>query len=240
MKKVLLLAGAMLALTSSLALAQGNIDLAWNDCSIGWGGVGLSDQANNCNNTGALTLVASFSPPDTMKQFNGHAGVVDIQVAAASLDNWWHLETGGCRAGRMSGSFDFVAGPFSCFDVWAGGASGGINLGTIGANRIRARTVCAIPGVTQVDPGVEYYVFKLTISKVQSTGVGSCAGCTDPACIVFNQILVTQPAGVGDFTITTGPQQYATYKGGTGVTSGCPLATPTRKGTWGSVKALYR
>ena len=240
MKRVLLLAGAMLALTSSLAFAVGDINLGWNDCAMPYG-VGTSDIANNCNNTGALTLVASFAPPVDMAEFNGHAGVVDIQVAAASLDNWWHMETGGCRAGRMSGSFDFVAGPFSCFDVWAGGASGGINLGLVGSNRLRVRTVCAVPGVAPIlADGTEYYVFKLTISKLQSAGTGSCAGCTDPACIVFNNLLLTQPAGVGDYTLTTGPAQYATYKAGTGVTGGCPAATPTRSGTWGSVKALYR
>ena len=240
MKRALLLAGAMLALTSSLALAQGDINIAWNDCPPGYGGVGLTNINPLCtSNLGANILVASFAAPVNMPQFNGHAGVVDIQVAAATLDPWWHVETGGCRAGKLTGSFDFTAGPFSCFDVWAGLASGGINIGITGPNRLRVRTVCAVPTISAVTAGIENYVFKLTISNSQTVGPLGCAGCLDPACIVFNQILITQPAGVGDYTITTGPQQFATWKGGI-VGGGCPAATPTRSGTWGSVKALYR
>ena len=239
MKKILLMTGALLALTAGLAMAQGDINLGWLDCPAPYG-TGLTNISPTClSNSGANVLVASFEPPVAMPSFNGHAGVVDLQVAAATLDAWWHMEVGGCRVGRMSGSFDFTGGPFSCTDVWIGGASGGISLGTVGTNRMRIRTVCAIPGVAPIAPGFEYYVFKLTISNAQTVGTG-CPGCLDPACIVFNNLLLTQPAGVGDYVLTTGPLQYATWRNGTGVTGGCPGATPTRNGTWGSVKALYR
>jgi len=240
MKKILLTTAALLALTAGLAMAQGDINLGWTDCPAPYG-TGLTNLSPACNsNLGANVLVASFMPPVDMLQFNGHAGVVDLQVAASTLDPWWHLETGGCRVGKLTGSFDFTAGPFSCLDVWAGLASGGINLGTIGTNRLRIRTVCAVPGVAPISSISEYYVFKLTISNAQTVGPLGCAGCLDPACIVFNNLLLTQPAGVGDYVLTTGPLQYVTWRAGTGVTGGCPAATPTRNTTWGTVKALYR
>jgi len=241
MKKILLMTGALLALTAGLAMAQGDINLGWSDCPAPYG-VGTTNISPACtSNTGANILVGSFSAPADMAELNGHLAVVDLQVAAATLDAWWHVETGGCRVGRMTGSFDFTSGPFSCGDVWAGLASGGINIATIGTNRLRIKTVCAVAGVAPVAAdGAEWYVFKLTIGNQQSVGTGSCAGCTDPACIVFNNLLLTQPAGVGDYVLTSGPLQYATWRLGTGVVGGCPEATPTRKGTWGSVKALYR
>ena len=70
----------------------------------------------------------------------------------------------------------------------------------------------------------------------------SCAGCTDGACIVLNSIQLTQPIGVGDYTISNPIlRNWVQWQGGaTTITGGCPLATPTRSTTWGSVKSLYR
>jgi hypothetical protein len=53
---------------------------------------------------------------------------------------------------------------------------------------------------------------------------------------------VTQPAGVGDYTISnTLNRNWVQWQGGAvNVTGGCPAATPTQNRTWGSVKSLYR
>jgi len=236
MKKVVLIAGAMLALTSSLALAGGSINIAWDDCTFPYG-VGVADKTVPCLTTGASVLVASFDPPPPgMPHFNGSAGVVDIQVAGPVLDPWWRLDPAGCRAGKLTGSFDFTSGPFSCVDVWSGLAAGGTDVSVLAADRLRVRTVCAVPTVAPILNGYEYYVFKLTLSMANPS---SCVGCEDPACVVFNSLLLTQPAGEGDFSITTGPVQFATWRGGA-IPGGCPATTPTHKSTWGSVKALYR
>ena len=238
MKKVVLIAGAMLALTSSLALATTDISIAWDDCAIPYG-FGTTDKTTPCaSDVGANVLVASFSPPyPGLPQYNGNAGVVDIQVAGGSLTPWWRLDPGGpCRAGKLTGSFDFTGGPFSCVDAFIGRAAGGISVTVDAVDRLRVRTVSAIPDSVPIVDGLEYYVFKLTISNAATS---TCPGCTTPACIVFNSLLITQPAGFGDYSLTSGPAQYATWRGG-GITGGCPAVTPTRKGTWGSVKALYR
>ena len=103
----------------------------------------------------------------------------------------------------------------------------------------RART---IPGSTSITGTDEYYFFRVGISNARSTGNGSCAGCTDGACIVFNSIQVTQPAGVGDYTISNPlVRNFVQWQGGGGsVAGGCPASVPTRQQTWGSVKSLYR
>jgi len=259
MKKTLLIAGALLALMAPMASAAGYINLAWGNCAAAGGAL---DDNFACNSNAGATpvhiMVGSFGPPMTLGKFNGHAGVVDIQTASPTLLPWWQLayhpvapiacrnKLAGPSDDAMSVDYNFVTGPFGCFDPWGGGASGGSGIDETAANRLRVRTVCAI-GVPEslyiADPDdlpIEYYVFKIVMTNANTIGTGACAGCTDPACIVFNSLKLTQPAGVGDFIITTGPQQYVAWKHGVIGGLGCPAATPTQKATWGSVKALYR
>jgi 4-alpha-glucanotransferase len=112
-----------------------------------------------------------------------------------------------------------------------------------GANRARIRTVCAIVGTTSIDHVSEYYVFRVSIANVSTTGTGSCEGCTDGACIVLNRIRLTQPSGVGDYTITTplARAHVLWQAGGSQIGGlGCPGQLPVRKATWGAVKSMYR
>ncbi|MBI1799920.1 MAG: hypothetical protein HYR73_09595 [Candidatus Eisenbacteria bacterium] len=249
MKKTLLICGALLMFAAP-AFSTGFINMMWVDCPLGPGFVNVS---NTCTSNGpapAGTLVTSFGPPVDMPLFLGCAGVIDLQTSAVALSPWWHMETGGCRAGKISFSADFTLGPFSCIDPWGGLASGGIDYATpspglLTANSARIRTLQAVgtPVPITVLDGLgntnEYYAFKVTISKALSTSVGSCAGCLDKACFVFNSLRLSQPAPVPDKVVTSGPQQYTTYNLGTG-TAVCPHDTPTRRSTWGSVKSLYR
>jgi len=255
MKKTLLICGALLVFAAP-AFAQGHINMAWIDC------VGSGAEAANVNNTCtsntglAGTLITSFQPPVDMPAFLGCAGVIDLQTNQSALNPWWHAETGGCRATKVSWTADFTAGPFSCIDVWAGQAGGGMDYAVPspgvpyptgnGPNTARIRTLQAIAVPVPIfvsDPVAqtpnEYYAFKINISKAASTGTGNCAGCLDKTCFVFNSMSLSQPAPVPDVNLTSGPVTVATYNGGTGAAL-CPGATPNHKSTWGSVKALYR
>jgi hypothetical protein len=59
---------------------------------------------------------------------------------------------------------------------------------------------------------------------------------------VFNSILLTQPAGQGDQTVSnTLDRNWVQWQAGAAsIAGGCPQATPTQNRTWGSVKSLYR
>src|SRR5882672_1976806 len=195
MKKTLLMAGALLALTAGIASAQGGINLSWNDCAA----FGQLQKNFACNSNGGATntMYASAVTGVQMDQLNGEASVMDMQTNQAALSSWWQFNTGGCRFNSpsyLSANFDFTAN-INCIDPWLGGASGGISYspGFGGPNRARIRTVCAIIGSTAITATDEYYFFKVSFSNQRSTGNGSCVGCTDGACIVFNSILVTQP-----------------------------------------------
>jgi len=225
------------------ARAAGGINLSWNDCGV-TGTLQKTFACSGCTLTGAI-MVASAETCSEMPQLNGEESFLDVETNQAALSPWWHMEVGGCRGPTsISVSLDFTGGPFTCLDPWSGQASGGMTYtaGYGGANRARIHTVGAIPdsaGITGID---EYYFFKLTLLAQKSTGNGSCAGCTDGACIVLNSIKLTQQAGApgGDLTLANPLiRNYVTWQLG-GASIGCPGATPTRDRTWGSVKALYR
>jgi hypothetical protein len=243
MKKTLLLAGALLALSAGVASAQGGINLSWADC----GTTGTLSRTFACtsNTLSGAIMIASAIAPVNMDQLNSEESVMDLQTNQAALSAWWQMGAGGCRAtGGMSSSADFTGGPFTCADPWQGGALGAMDYAAgFGApNRARVRTVYAIGGSTSIDDATEYYIFKISLLGSKSTGTGACAGCTDGACIVLNSIKLNQPAGVGDYVITTPiTRNYVTWQaGGAGISGGCPAATPTQSRTWGSVKSLYR
>ena len=95
----------------------------------------------------------------------------------------------------------------------------------------------------QCDPGTEYFSMIVRINAAKTVGTGLCAGCTDPVCVVLNEITITQPPGTpGESPKVTNPlgSNFVTWQGGAVGGAGCPGATPTINKTWGQVKSLYR
>lgn len=201
MKKSIFIAGAMLVLGVSAASAAG-INLSWTDC----GAAGTPTTTFLCNsNTGLNTLIGSFVPPAGIDQFLGLSGQIDITVGTnplTPLPAWWQHGGAGCRGTTgLSTSFDFTGGPFSCADFFGGQAAGGfaydIGFGTQ-LNRARLRITCAVPFDNRgpVDPATEYYAVKVNLLHAKTVGApptGCNTGCSDPACIVLNEIQLFQP-----------------------------------------------
>src|SRR5688572_11021174 len=93
MKKSFLLTGAMLALSASLAVAQG-INLSFVDCGL----AGNRFATSTCNsNIGAPEIVVgSFVPPAGLTEFLGLNAQVDVTTAGA-LPDWWKHGATSCR-----------------------------------------------------------------------------------------------------------------------------------------------
>jgi hypothetical protein len=248
--RIVTLSIALLTMSASVSFAAGEVNIGWNDCVSG-GGVGAI--SNDCtSNTGSLVLVVSARPPVEMDHLIGQVAVIELQTDQATLSPWWHLELApspGCRAGLISSSFDFTSGPSGCTDVWQGGASGGLDYATpspfsMAPNSARLREIGAVPGFLEkvVVPTTEYNMCKFLISKSKSTGPDACAGCLDRVCIYAASIQLAEPAGVGDYTLYMGTNQFVTlnqYTNGPGVPM-CPGALPVHRSTWGGIKSLYR
>ena len=248
MKKTLLMTGALLALTAGLAFAgAGGLNLGWGDC----GGLpGSLNRTFACNtNAGTVnSLFGSFVAPSFVTGMSANEMVIDIQSGGALLPAWWGMRaTGTCRSNTsLLINLDFTGGPFSCFDYWAGGASGGISEDAPAGNRARIKLLGALPagspGITSVAEGTEVYSFKMNVNNAKTVGLGSCAGCLEGVCIVLNSIKINQPVsepGGSKFISAPASRNFVTWQGGI-VGGDCYAATPAKNTTWGSVKALYR
>jgi hypothetical protein len=246
MKKTLLMTGALLALTCGLAMAgPGGLSLGWLDCD-GAGAAHNRTFACNTNSGGGHILTGSFLASSNMVAVTGHASVVDMQAASPGFPDWWGTRVGGCRGtGAMVVSTDFSAGPFTCLDYWQGVLGGGGQMDPPVGNRTRIKLQHALPlgdgRITSIPEGTEVYCWKLTFNNTKSVGLGACAGCATPVCIVYNSALVTQTPGnpAGNKFISFPVANTATWQGGISGEE-CLNATPAKKSTWGQVKSLYR
>ncbi len=246
MKKTILLCGALLALTATVASAAG-VNIAWLKCA--GEGTGVQNRTFACAlNTGSNLAVGSFIAPAGVNALSGNEVVIDLQSAGTTLPAWWQFKNvGTCRTASLSVNFVADAGNAVCVDEFSGAGAGGIGAYNIGygGNPARARLTMAIatasPGPIDVD--VEYFAFNLLINNAKTVGTGACAGCTVPVCLVLNSIKLTQGVGVGDFVLSQAgapASNYITWQGGNIGGSGCPAATPAKNATWGTVKSLYR
>jgi len=253
MKKVTLLCVLLLALTATVASAAQGVNLRWSGCI---GDAGTQNRAFACNTNVGTTnaLVASFELGADISLSSGQELVLDLASATNPLPAWWAFKnTGTCRQSSLTMNTVPPATAVNCVD-WASGAEtgglGAYNIGERGPNTARIKIAIAVPAAALTDlfAGQEYFSCNLNINNAKSVGAGSCAGCLDPVCIVFNSIKCTTQIPANDRTIS-GPTNgtdsfFATWQGGgapvVGVVTGCPAATPTRNATWGKVKSLYR
>ena len=182
MKKIVTLSAAMLALSASLALAAGGLNLHFNGCTLD-GGTSTASFACDVN-TGSEALLASVVLPADMPKFLGTSAIVDVTVDAAALPDWWLTATGQCRANAISMSFDPTVLATSCADIWGGVP----NLSVFqvqqflhGANTVRLNGGAAVPAGQEIalvaDGTTELNAARVTISHSKTAGVGACAGC---------------------------------------------------------------
>jgi len=257
MKKVTLLCGLLLAVTASMASAAQGLNLRWSACM---GDAGIPNKSFACtSNAGSNQLVGGFEVGADLANVSGNEIVMDLASAQATLPAWWQFRNPGtCRTTSMSMNTALSALAVNCVDWGSGLAAGGVgayNIGLRGPNTARIVAALAVPSqnLALLAAGQEYFSFNLVINNLKSAGLGSCAGCSDPVCIVFNSLNLTTPIAANNVKFS-GPtngtdSNFATWQGGAGVItnppgggggSGCPAATPTKNATWGQVKSLYR
>ena len=244
------LAVSLLALSAGRAGAEG-LNLGWDDCP---GGAAYSViKTFACNtNAGFNTLIGSFVAPEGVVAMSSNELVMDVQTGGLALPAWWKMATGQCRpATSVAGTFDFTGGPFTCYDYWQAGAIGALNWSVLPTttNRCRIKGVFALPAgderITSILEGTHVYSFRARILNFQSTGLGACAGCSDEACIMLNSIRINQPVSSGAPSIplyNAATVQHVIWQAWTTTDPiyQCPVLTPTKSRSWGSIKALYR
>ncbi len=261
MKKTLLMAGALLALTASMASAVG-IDLNWNNCLFAAGNR-VADMVPVCNDPDpTITNGQVFSMFGSIRTGVNISGVIawgadiDVQTANPSLDPWWQLGSGECREGSIGYTFNGFTNATSCNKTlmvtspaplgianWASG-QGGPSRAHYGIGVVRTTGVTVV-GTTKYQLFDASVDSRFTQFDPASPADPVCAGCQDAACIVLNHVEVDVPTaqqppdGKNNFYA---PElaEYVTWNGGAVAGGGCPTATPSRPATWGKVKSLYR
>ena len=247
MKKLLLLCGALMLMSVAIAQASA-LNVAWTNCA---GDGGTTDKAYACNNNnGSATMVLSFqAPTGGVPQMSGAEAFVYVATSngASALPAWWSMfNSGTCRPSVLSANATVPSSAVNCFDAW--NASAGVagvaayNMNWNGPGTALIDCAAAVPPsqLQTLDDTSEWFLFNIKITYAGSVGT-ACPGCSTPACILFHDLLVTEPVGVGDFHINAaGPRTYCTWQGGGVGLPGCPAATPTNNKSWGALKSLYR
>ena len=244
MKKVALACAMLLAFSAVTANAAG-LKYRWNSC---YGDGGVQNRTSACTaNTGSNVMVASFELASDVIGATGIETIVDGATAGTALPAWW---TTTCRTGFMSANPTISPSAANCFE-WAAGIAGGLGAWRQGLDYgpSSGRAIMAFATATPTDvfaAAGEYFAFNLVVSNAKSSGTGSCAGCSTPACLSFSNVKMVAGTKTGAIinTAAAAGSNYVTWQGGAGVSSnlgsGCPAATPTRNASWSSVKSLYR
>ena len=228
---------------SGAAHAAGTF-VAWRDCRVD-GAQWLANEAHGCQST--ITDVAFYPGFELAVAIDSVLAmelVIDVDVAAAALPAWWRMDPGQCNAEGWSAD---AAPSISCPQAWAGqgvAAVQGWLPSTPGGSPRHGRLLVAtasVPGtLASLEANTPYTACRVIL---RGQNVLACEGCTTPACLVFNSVIIRRllPGGVEQEIFVSGPITAAadriTWQGGTG--ADCQ-AVPVRAATWGAVKALVR
>lgn len=254
MKKLTLMAFALLTLGATAAMAQDTMNLGYV-CRTA---ANTSAAATNDFNTSAVgpcddgasyttikRILSSFKNATSMTDWAGTSVAIDIATATTPLPDFWAIQPSGCRDGAMAiPTVMSTSGATGCTNPFvlaptdpAGqGETNGITADVAtGRVRIKSFHIRASVGVNLPPPASAggYIANNFALAP---DGADVCAGCADPACIVLNQ--VEYYSGNENRQIHQPElRNYLIWNGGS---PNCPGATPTKSSTWGQVKALYR
>ena len=231
-----------LALLFATAAHAGRLYLRWNAC---FGDGGVQNRAFACDtNLGSEQLVATFNLPVAVDSVMSVDGFINIYFFGPALPAWWEFGVAGnCRPSSLVASATLPAGASSCID-FADFTRDAFYIYQAGPFPNTARLEVLSPFIPQgafhLAAGQEYLAFTVTINQQKTVGAGACDGCLGPVCLGFDQMrLMRRPPDFVNVFPTSGTTHVATWQGST-IPFFCVGNTPTRRSTWGEVKALYR
>ncbi len=233
-----------LSLGAPRASAEG-FDLRWNSCASDGGAANENFACDT--DAGTHLLVGSFQLDQPITGLVFVEVVLDFIVADhLTVSPWW--EFFDCHAGALYADAAIYPSASNCSD-WSGGSGVGGLIGwnhggsiapadTASHRRIVVAAAVDVPGVN-LAANTDYFLFTVNIDNINTTDPGSCAGCTQPVCVVLNSMRFTTTAA--QVTTLTSARvaggNFATWQGGAGASC---ASVPVKRATWGAVKALYR
>jgi hypothetical protein len=256
MKKMLLISCVMLALTASVSLAQGTLNISWGpECASD--ALVINKTFACLVNTGSNVMVASFVPTASHPLFLALDACIDGQVAAPAtiVPDWWQFKNAGtCRLAALSAGAIASVNAANCIDNWAGQGTATVDYygdplvaAPVTGTRARIKIGVSVPAIAgnPVEGGLEYFAFTVAVNNTKTRGAGtlSCAGCLTPMAWVFNSLMPaysdggSPPVYSSENISTPLVNQCITWQGGA---TGLCGETSAQNKTWGQVKSLYR
>jgi hypothetical protein len=251
-RRIPILALAALVLLPASAMAAPGVNLYVGDCSAGATANSVTEACTTNAGT-SFSLVGSIVlPAVTIDHFAGCESILDIQTDGPSpIPDWWRADA--CRPSGFLATADPVVIGGSCATIWDAVPASGTSLNAVFPDETmswRLRFLIDSPidagaaaGATLTgDAATERSVFRLTVTRIASTGLGRCAGCPQPACLVLNEInLRSLGQAPSDWLRVTdeATNRHISFNGDL-LTGVCPDAVPVHNRTWGSIKAMYR
>ena len=259
------LCATLLVLVLPVAASAAGLNLAWNNCYPSPGAAlnqnficdDSSPGAGDAN-TQTFKLYGSVVTGFDIAGVLAWDATIDMRVANPTLDSWWQLGTGDCREGAALLTFNSFNNTTTCnTQLMPPPQSLGVSQwqDNLGPNAARLRMVVARTTAVTMTASTEYQLFCIVIdsrnTKVNAADgtTWACAGCLDPACFVFNQLIIEIPpvgAFNGQYVISNETmggsrcnlgggvpdhRNYVTWQSGT---------VPVKRTTWGLVRSLYR
>jgi hypothetical protein len=228
-------------LASSAAAGTPGLNLSWNKCVTD---AASGDKSYLCDGNAGVVfqLTGTFRPDMSMAVFTGTESILNIDFGGPVPD-YWRFDPSGCMAGSFMIGAPLSASPCAAnpFDPSFTGSGYVASLVSPTRLQVSISSETGAPVPPSLTAGLLYPAFTLAIDPDLGIHTG-CAGCSQAACLSLVSVLYHGPnTSYPAFTITT-PDVRASISWQGGAVSGtpCPAATPTRNGTWGSVKALYR
>ena len=253
MKKWLLMTAALMALATSVAVAEDALNLGIGTCRT----TANTATATTNNFTPVMPcddpanawtprrFVCSFKNGVTLVQWQGTTIALDIQTGSTPIADFWDFN--GCSGGALSGSASVVNGsnctnPYILAPTDPQQQSDLPNIQVDVANgRIQyvADHVRNTLGVDLIPPASlgGYTANNVALSSDWANGTAAlCAGCDVPACVNFTRMAYFS-LSENRTIVKAELRSNVTWAGGT---PGCAGITPSKNATWGQVKALYR
>ncbi len=243
MKRMFALACLAIVFTAGVSqAATPGVNLSWSNCATT---AASGDKTYACDGAlgNTVSIQGSFRAGTSIPDFAGVASVMDIGWAGAVPD-YWKVDGGQCNANAMVVANPTATAPCvttNIFDATYSGGGFALSAPPSG-NRLRFRIDWATgaPVLPSVTAGNLYPAFKLTFDPDQGVN-NACAGCTTPACMVFQSCEVFGLAQGEDYFFEAADvRQSVTWQGGAIGGGGCPADVPTQNRTWGQIKSMYR
>jgi len=214
------------------------IVLSWDDCATG-----ASNKAFSCDsNVGAETFVVSCVPSFGFPKLAHIEVRMHVCFADHSLPDWWAVPTAsGCRAGALTAAM--VSPGVGCTSMLDPAGDVTFSWGEIlepprdqnGFTFYLDESIGDLTRARDVTVGQHYELARFTLQNTQTVGAGACGGCSIGASIGSDGVLLF--SATDGYNLNFGSAASITWQV---PTTNCIALTPTRRQTWGQIKALYR